>query len=88
MIHNVLSTVMTLVAEKKFHVPQPFQAFGIAEIEDVFRRLQSGKNYGKMAIEMRKQDIVSVRSLRIPTLLSLQRSKLSDRLPDRPPNET
>lgn len=54
---------MTLVEENKFHVPQPFQTFGISEAEDVFRLFQSGTNSGKMAIEMRAQDVVPVRPL-------------------------
>ena len=60
-IYAALSTTMALVAEKKFFLPQPFQVFGIAEVENAFRNFQSGQNSGKMAIEMRKQDIVPVR---------------------------
>ena len=80
MIHNALLNVMDLMAEKKLHVPQPFQVFGIAEIENVFRRLQSGQNSGKMVIEMRKHDIVLVRSLKSLPLLPIQKGKLSDNI--------
>ena len=64
MTSKALSTIISLVAEKKIHVPQPFQIFGIAEVENVFRLLQSGLNSGKMAIEMRRQDVVPVRTRR------------------------
>lgn len=61
---KALSIVMDLIVKKKLHVPRPFQIFGISEVEDVFRLMQSGRNSGKLAIEMRKEDIVEVCSLR------------------------
>ena len=52
---------MTLITAKKFHAPQPLQVFGISEIEIAFRHFQSGRNSGKMVIEMRKHDKIHVR---------------------------
>ena len=57
---DALEAVMTLFAEKKLHVPQPFRVFGVSEIEDTLRLLQSGRAPGKMAIEMRASDPVRV----------------------------
>lgn len=89
MIDKVLSTIMTLVAEKKLHVPQPFQVFGIAEVESVFRLLQSGQNSGKMVIEMRSQDLVPVRPPKYPSCLRVSKTTdLSALFPDCSSNET
>lgn len=51
---------MKLFAEKRIHMPQPFRALGVSEIEGALRLLQSGRAPGKMAIEMRASDIVRV----------------------------
>lgn len=59
-IHRNLQTVIALIAAKKLRVPQPFQVFGIHEVEETFRLFQSGRNFGKMAIEIREKDLVHV----------------------------
>ena len=60
LISENFKTIMALMAAKVFHVPQPFRIFGVSEIEDAFRLFQSGRNAGKMAIEMRKHEQVRV----------------------------
>lgn len=57
---NALKAVMTLFAEKKLHMPQPFRVLGVSEIEGALRLLQGGRAPGKTAIEMRENDIVRV----------------------------
>lgn len=59
-IQRCLQAVLTLVAEKKLQVPQPFTVYGISEIENAFRYFQSGRNSGKMVVEMRRNDPVLV----------------------------
>ncbi|KAL8971948.1 MAG: hypothetical protein Q9183_000811 [Haloplaca sp. 2 TL-2023] len=58
MLSTALSKITSLFKEGKIHVPQPFQVFGISEVEDVWRQMQSGNTAGKMAIEMRHSDPV------------------------------
>ncbi|KAL8902861.1 MAG: hypothetical protein Q9207_004326 [Kuettlingeria erythrocarpa] len=58
MISSALSKVMSLFKEGRIHIPQPFQVFGISEVEDALRRLQSGNAAGKMAVELRQSDTV------------------------------
>lgn len=60
MISSALSKIISLFKEKKIHIPQPFQIFGISEVEDVLRRLQTGNTAGKMAVEIRQTDAVPV----------------------------
>jgi hypothetical protein len=53
-----------LVADKKLHLPEPFRVYGVSEIEHVLRLFQSGRNIGKMAIELRSEEPVNVRVAR------------------------
>ena len=57
---GVFSAVMQLLAENILHIPQPFRVFEVSEIEEALRLLQSGHAPGKMAIEMRNNNIVRV----------------------------
>lgn len=66
MISSALSKVMSMFTEGRIHIPQPFQVFGISEVEDVLRRLQSGNAAGKMAVELRQSDTVTVSVLVLP----------------------
>lgn len=59
-IQESFQSVMDLIVAKKLHVPQPLKVYGISEVEDAFRSLQSGRNSGKTVIEMRNDDIVLV----------------------------
>ncbi|RAK85777.1 hypothetical protein BO79DRAFT_231135 [Aspergillus costaricaensis CBS 115574] len=53
-----LETVMNLMDEGKLSPQDPTHVYGVGEIEKAYRHMQSGKNYGKIVIEMRKEDIV------------------------------
>lgn len=57
---DAFQTVMTLFAQKKLQMPQPFRVLGVSEVEEALRLLQSGRAPGKMAIEMREKDTVRV----------------------------
>lgn len=61
-----LEKVFALVQEGKLHPSQPIHQHGVGEIEKAFRILQDGQHVGKMVLEMRPDDQVTVRfSLRV-----------------------
>ncbi|MCJ1389859.1 hypothetical protein MMC18_002716 [Xylographa bjoerkii] len=57
-VQRTFEAIMSLVRAGKFRTPQPLQIFGISEIESAFRHFQSGRNSGKMVVEMRKYEMV------------------------------
>ena len=57
---KALQKVMSLFEERRLHLPKPFRTFGVSDIEDALRLLQSGRALGKMAIEMRPNDVIRV----------------------------
>jgi acyl transferase domain-containing protein/NADPH:quinone reductase-like Zn-dependent oxidoreductase/SAM-dependent methyltransferase len=59
-----LSAALALVAENQVHVSQPMRIYSVSEIEDAFRYMQSGKNVGKIVVEMKKEDKILVSILR------------------------
>lgn len=59
-IETILGDIMPLVADNKLRAAQPLQVYGVADIEHAFRNMQSGKNVGKLVVEMRKDDKVWV----------------------------
>lgn len=61
MLHGLVKEVMGLVEKKKLCAPQPLHIYGVSEVETAFRYLQSGRNTGRVVIEMRKDDMVQVR---------------------------
>ena len=60
LMQEIMTSVMTLVAEGKIRPPQPLHVYDGSRIEEAFRYLQSGKNTGKTIIEFHDQDIVPV----------------------------
>lgn len=62
LVRKSLSAVMALVAEKKVCASQPLSTHSISQIEDAFRYMQSGKNVGKIVVDMKKDDQVLVRT--------------------------
>lgn len=60
LLGELMSTVMTLAAEKKIVAPQPLQVFGASHIEQAFRFMQSGKHTGKLVVEFHADDVVPV----------------------------
>lgn len=60
LIQRALKSVVDLVAARKMHSPLPLQVYGISEVEKSFRSMQSGKNTGKMVIQMNNEEAVLV----------------------------
>lgn len=59
-IRAALETVFSLLEEGKLDLVYPLQIRGIADIEQAFRQMQTGKNSGKTVLEMRETDQVMV----------------------------
>lgn len=59
-IRAALETVFSLLEEGKLDLVHPLQVRGIADIEQAFRQMQTGKNSGKTVLEMRDTDEVMV----------------------------
>ncbi|KAF2829294.1 polyketide synthase PksD [Ophiobolus disseminans] len=49
---NLLHKTMELVAEGKIHCPKPLNFFPVSAIESAFRYMQSGKNTGRIIIQI------------------------------------
>ena len=56
----LMNEVMKQAAAGIFKAPQPLHVYGIAEAEQAFRFMQSGKSFGKIVIELRSRDQVKV----------------------------
>lgn len=78
-IQKCLQAVFALVAEKKLQLPQPFNVFGVSDIENALRHFQSGRNSGKMVIEMKEDALVLVSWTSYPflSLANLTQRRLS-----------
>lgn len=59
-IQEELVAVMELFEKGILHLPEPRKAFPIRDVEDAFRYLQSGKNAGKVVVEVGEGDCVPV----------------------------
>ncbi|RAH59477.1 polyketide synthase [Aspergillus piperis CBS 112811] len=57
-VRAALEAVMRLMGEGKLHPQEPTLVYGVGELEKAYRHMQSGKNLGKIVIEMRHADIV------------------------------
>lgn len=57
---QLLKTVMELLAVNKISPPKPLRIYGVAQIEDAFRQMQSGKTIGKLVVEFRPEEDVAV----------------------------
>lgn len=77
-VQRSLQAVLALIVEKKLQIPQPFTVYGVSEIEKAFRHFQSGRNSGKMAIEMKENDLVLVSIIKIPSLLCVPSSDVAN----------
>ncbi|RDH32115.1 hypothetical protein BDQ94DRAFT_160155 [Aspergillus welwitschiae] len=53
-----LNAVMDLMYEGNLHPQEPTLLYGVGELEKAYRYMQSGKNLGKIVIELRHTDIV------------------------------
>ncbi|KAL8855884.1 MAG: hypothetical protein Q9178_007504 [Gyalolechia marmorata] len=56
---ELMASVMSL-ATGSIKPPQPLTVFGVSQLENAFRFLQSGKNAGKTVIEIREEDLVPI----------------------------
>ena len=59
-IRESLYSVMALFKAGKITLPDPIQIYNASQIEDAFRYLGSGKSKGKIVIDYRDEDLVSV----------------------------
>lgn len=57
---NAFNSVMDLVAKGRFRIPKTLTVFKISEVEEVFRRFQGGRHYGKMAVILDENALVQV----------------------------
>ena len=57
---EIMSAVMELFRNGSIECCQPLHVYGISEIEKAFRFMQSGKNTGKIVVEMEKESPVMV----------------------------
>lgn len=60
LITKALEAVIPLVVAGKRRTAQPLQVYGISDIENAFRSMQSGSTSGKIVFEIRKEDPVLV----------------------------
>ena len=60
MIRDMLEEVMSLVMEQKLAPAQPLHIYSVSQIAQAFRWLQSGKNPGKLVIDMGKANRIPV----------------------------
>lgn len=67
-VQKCLQAVLNLVADRKLRAPQSMSVYGVSEIESAFRHFQSGRNSGKMVIDMRQDELVLVSLIPCPIL--------------------
>ena len=60
LVRKSLAAVMNLVSQKKVNASQPLSIYSVSQLEDAFRYMQSGRNVGKIVIDMNKEDEVLV----------------------------
>ncbi|KAK3302901.1 putative polyketide synthase [Chaetomium strumarium] len=58
LIQEELSAVVDLFRQGVLRLPDPMKVFSIGEVEAAFRYLQSGKNAGKVVVEVGEDDVV------------------------------
>ncbi|KAL9029564.1 MAG: hypothetical protein Q9196_002212 [Gyalolechia fulgens] len=66
-VGGMLKRVVDLLVEGKISVQKPLAIFDASRIEEAFRLMQSGKNKGKMVIELGNQDLVPTVPSNLPT---------------------
>ena len=57
---KVLESVVNLVEAGSLHASRPLQVYRLSEVEQAFRHMQSGKNMGKLVVEINKEEQVPV----------------------------
>ncbi|KAF4629252.1 hypothetical protein G7Y89_g8896 [Cudoniella acicularis] len=59
LVRKALEGWMPLYLEGKFHPAQPITRYGLSNVEEAFRSIQSGSTIGKVVVEMSKEDLVT-----------------------------
>ena len=57
-IQKSSQSLIKLMIEHKLRPIHPLQMYGLSQVEQAFRMMQSGRNVGKMVVEMRKDEVV------------------------------
>ena len=60
LIREILGGILALVENRELHAARPLQVYPVSEITEAFRFLQSGKNPGKVVVDMGKNYLVPV----------------------------
>jgi NADPH:quinone reductase-like Zn-dependent oxidoreductase len=66
--------VLALMAKGVLHPAEPLQVYRVSELEKAFRNLQSGRTMGKIVVDLRPDDEVTVSNLVLNYLSSQHRS--------------
>ena len=64
-IRRMLELIVGLVAKESLRPPWPLKTYGISEIEQAFRYMQSGKSVGKIVVMMDGRDQVKVSAFKV-----------------------
>ena len=60
LLRKSFESAMALIVKKQLHIASPLHVYKVSEIEQAFRFLQSGKNSGKIVVEVNADDLVQV----------------------------
>ncbi len=60
LLGELMQEVMDLLRKKQIWVPVPLHCYSVSRIEEAFRYMQSGKNTGKIVVDMNNEDLVPV----------------------------
>ena len=60
MVREAMQKILALAERGEIHAPQPLHIYSVAQLEEAFRYLQSGRNTGKVVIDFGERDLVSV----------------------------
>ena len=63
---ELMKEVFGLAAEKKISTPKPLQVYNCSQVEEALRLMQSGKNSGKLVIELGEDNVIPVYPSHIP----------------------
>jgi NADPH:quinone reductase-like Zn-dependent oxidoreductase/SAM-dependent methyltransferase len=60
LLRQLWKDISALLSQGRISPPRPIHVYGIGEVEQAFRYLQSGKNTGKTVVEFRRDDLIKV----------------------------
>lgn len=61
LVNTTTEALLDLLAEGKIRYPGPLHVYPVSDVEGAFRYMQSGKNTGRIVINIDRSDVVSVR---------------------------